>query len=268
MPEEQALAIDMSNYTGSVGTVKARNLAKAGVKRAIVQLVNERVYTHDSQIPSLLAADIEVQSYVYLWFSGGPDFMETRMNWACDQLDKYEGKVGFIWLDCEQSDRDDPPFDYVHAPVSPTIRKCIEVATERGYNVGIYTAAWWWIPGASNSTEWSDLPLWNCNYDLDPDLDPVDFGGWTVPRMEQYQGNTTLQDVPYIDLNSYIVQVIKNEQPMPENPPASPEPEPVLPNINIPPIEESKSVSGDSSSKENIIAILIRLILSLFGKKI
>lgn len=202
-----ALAIDCSNYSGEISAQQARDLYAAGVRKAVVQLVNERVLTHRQQIPVLIAAGIEVEGYVYVWFGtepGSAEWAANRVRWACDELQAAGGKP-FMWLDCEQSDHDTPPFDYVHAPTSPTIRACVAAVTEKGLQAGIYTAAWWWIPGVSNSTEFSYLPLWNANYDLDPDLDEVDFGGWRVPRMEQYRGNTTLAGVPMVDLNSFEV---------------------------------------------------------------
>lgn len=210
------LAIDLSNYTGEVTVQEARDLYAAGVRRAIVQIVHDRAFvtlgdgsrvlSHQQQIPALLAAGIEVECYVYVWFSAGEVWAADRVGWALGEASKFIGSRGFrnlMWLDCEQSDHDDPPFDYVHAPVSPTIRACVARVKGAGFQPGIYTAAWWWIPGASNSREWSDLPLWDAHYDLDPDLDPVDYGGWTVPRYSQYQGNAAIGSVGSIDLNSY-----------------------------------------------------------------
>lgn len=203
---ETALAIDCSNYSGELSAQQASDLYAAGVRKAIVQMVNERVLTHRQQIPVLLAAGIEVEGYVYVWFGtepGSAEWAAQRVGWACDELAKFPGATRRMWLDCEQSDHDTPPFDYVHAPTSPTIRACVAAVRDRGFDPGIYTAAWWWIPGVSNSTEFCDLPLWNANYDLDPDLDEVNFGGWTVPRMEQFKGSTSLARVPMVDLNSF-----------------------------------------------------------------
>jgi hypothetical protein len=197
------LAIDCSNYSGAISIQQAHNLYSDGVRKAIVQVVNPSVLTHRQQIPNLLAAKIEVEAYVYVWFSAGEAFCYNRAVWACNELVQY-AEVRKVWLDCEQSDHDTPPFDYVHAAVSPSIRQSVQAVRDRVFVPGIYTAAWWWIPGASNSQEWKDLDLWDANYDLDPDLDPVDYGGWTVPRMTQYQANTTLAGVPMLDLNAYV----------------------------------------------------------------
>ena len=47
------LAVDISNYTVNFN---AEALAEAGVKRVVVQLVNERTLSHRDQIPALIAA--------------------------------------------------------------------------------------------------------------------------------------------------------------------------------------------------------------------
>ena len=199
------LVIDCSNYSGEISAEQAKGLYAAGVREAVVQIVNEHVLTHRQQIPVLQAAGIEVSGYVYVWFSAGPEWAADRVRWAATELARYTApNQTMLWLDCEQSDHDDPPFDYIHQLTSPTIRGCIQAVEEYGFRPGIYTAAWWWFPGTSNSTEFSDLPLWNANYDLDPDIDPVDYGGWAVPKMEQYQPNTSLAGVPMIDLNSVL----------------------------------------------------------------
>lgn len=196
-----ALAIDCSNYTGPITPQQAADLHAAGVRKAIVQIVNPTILVHRDQIPALLGAGIEVEVYVYVWF---PDvaFASGRVAWACAEAAAWPS-IKMVWLDCEQSNGDTPPFDYVHAATSPTIRACVAAVETAGMSPGIYTAAWWWIPGTTNSREWAHLPLWNANYDLDPDLDPVDYGGWTVPRMEQYAGTSTLAGVTMIDLDTY-----------------------------------------------------------------
>lgn len=196
--------IDVSNYSGPITHYQAAALYNAGVRRCVVQLVNERILTHREQIPTLLDAGIEVQFYVYVWFSAGEAFMQSRIAWAAREADAYPGASKMMWLDCEQADTDNPPFDYVHLPVSPTIRASVDAVRQYGYQPGIYTAAWWWKPGAGDSHEWSDLPLWVANYDGDPTMYEAGFGGWGLPAMKQYVGDQTLANVPSVDFNSYV----------------------------------------------------------------
>lgn len=222
-----ALAIDCSNYSLPITHQQAAVLYSAGARRAVVQLVNERTLVHREQVPALLAAGIEVQFYVYVWFSAGEGFVAARVAWACREADAFPGVTKQMWLDCEQADSNDPPFDYVHLPVTPQIRAAVQAARDSGYAPGIYTAPWWWIPGASNSTEWSDLPLWHANYDGNPEIESVAYGGWGTPAMKQYAADQSLAGVPNINLNSYAQY--EYPQPVPV-----PEPEPPLPPVFVP----------------------------------
>ena len=196
------LAIDCSNYSGEITVEQARALYASGVRRAIVQIVNPDILTHRQQIPVLLACGVEVEVYVYVWFSSGEQFVRDRVAWACREAAAFP-LISRVWLDCEQSDADDPPFAYLTEPTTQIIAAAVETVEVRGFSAGIYTARWWWVPGTSDSHAFAHLPLWNANYDGDPDLDPAGYGGWNVPAMEQYQGSTTLAGVPMVDLNAY-----------------------------------------------------------------
>lgn len=188
------LAIDCSNYTTGFN---AQALAGAGVRRAVVQLVNERVLTHREQIPALLGAGIEVEAYVYQWFSGGPSFIRHRMNWALDELAFYPD-VRRVWLDCEQSGADDPPYA-IGEDATDMIRLAASLAAERGYEVGIYTAAWWWPNYVYG--DFSHLPLWLAQYDGLQDVD-CGIGNWRA-EMKQYAGIGEIAGVGGIDFNCY-----------------------------------------------------------------
>lgn len=214
-------AADLSNWSGEITPQQAHDLYEEGVRRVIVQVVNERILTHRQQIPVLIDAGLEVQAYVYVWFSGGEQFVKDRVRWACSELGAFP-RVEMVWLDCEQSTEDDPPFDYINLPTTVIIRSAVDVVARSGYRPGIYTRRDWWELGTNNSTAFKDLPLWNANYDGDPDLDPAGYGGWGIPHMEQYQGTSTLAGVPMVDLNSYDgPQPLPNGEflPEPELPP-------------------------------------------------
>lgn len=203
--EQTTLAVDISNYTGGLTPETARAMYEGGVRRAIVQFVRPDQRQYVDQISALRGAGIEVEGYVYLWFSSPIEWaVNDRVEWACAEAALLGLKR--MWLDCEQSMENDPPFDYVTQPTSPHIRAAIAKVREYRLDPGIYTAKWWWVPGVSDSREFSQagIPLWNANYDEDRDIDDADFGGWTVPLMEQFQGWGDLAGVTGIDLNSYM----------------------------------------------------------------
>ena len=192
------LAIDCSNYTTGFD---APALAAAGVRRVIVQVVNPGILTHREQIPALLKAGIEVEAYVYQWFSGGPEFIRQRMNWALDELAAYPD-VRRVWLDCEQTETDDPPYGG-GIETAEMIRLAVTLAAERGYEAGIYTAKWWGDRFLHGVTEFAVLPLWVAQYDGQPDAAIVPFGGWERAEMKQYAGIGEIAGVGGIDFNWY-----------------------------------------------------------------
>lgn len=200
------LSVDLSNYSGPVSQDQARDLFNAGVRKAIVQLVRPDINLHREQIPALVGTGIDVEAYVYVWYSAGEQFIRDRVAWACREAADFP-QIKFIWADCEQAD--DTGFDYLHADQQYVVnmtRAAIDTIGAFGYQTGIYTARWWWIPATGDSAYFSGVfPLWNANYDHDPDIDQVNYGGWSVPKMEQFHGSTTFAGVPMVDLNSYVV---------------------------------------------------------------
>lgn len=188
------IAIDCSNYTTGFD---AHALSDAGVGRVIVQLVNERIDTHIYQITNAIEAGVEVEAYVYQWFSGGHEFIRQRMEWAIEQL-SYFPEVRRIWLDCEQSQSDNPPYDGSGDTLG-MIREAMKIAEDRGFEVGIYTGAWWWSAYAGEEL---GCPLWLAQYDGIQALD-CGIGGWNA-EMKQYAGIGTIAGVNGIDFNWYV----------------------------------------------------------------
>ena len=201
------IGIDVSNYTTGFN---ARALAQVGVKRAVVQVVNERITTHREQIPALLAAGIETEAYVYQWFSGGPEFIRRRMNWALDELAVFP-EVRRVWLDCEQGEDDNPPYGGGMETIE-MIRLAITLAGERGYEVGIYSAKWFWDRYLHEVTEFSTLPLWAAQYDGRQDTSIVPFGGWERAEMKQYAGIGEIAGVGGIDFNWFELAPVISEE--------------------------------------------------------
>lgn len=201
------IAIDCSNYSTGFD---AAALAQAGVKRAVVQVVNERVLTHREQIPALLAAGIETEAYVYQWFSSGPEFIRQRLNWALDELSAFPD-VRRVWLDCEQGEDDTPPYGG-GMETAEMVRLAITIAGERGYEVGIYSAKWWFDRFLHEVTEFATLPLWAAQYDGVQDTAIVPFGGWDRAEMKQYAGVGELAGVGGIDFNWYDAATVISEE--------------------------------------------------------
>ena len=192
------LAVDLSNYTTGFDAAALRD---AGVRRAIVQVVNPGILTHREQIPALLEAGIEVEAYVYQWFSGGPEFIRQRMNWALDELAAYPD-VRRVWLDCEQGEDDTPPYGG-GMETTEMIREAVTLTGERAYEVGIYSAKGFWDRYLHGVTAFAMLPLWAAQYDGIQSTAIIPFGGWQRAEMKQYTGLNSLAGVSGIDINWY-----------------------------------------------------------------
>lgn len=197
------LAVDISNYSGTINAAQVAMLKRIGVGKVIVQLVNPGELSHRQQIPVLLAAGMAVEAYVYVWMSDLA-FITERIRWANAELWQFPA-VKFLWLDCE---------DVSDGLTPKETRDAIQRArTEALLPCGIYTAGWWWQAHTEDWTGCRDLPLWDADYDGRLALDPVAYGGWTLPVMKQYQGDATIAGIPNVDLNWYEEEDVKTHRP-------------------------------------------------------
>ena len=74
----------------------------------------------------------------------------------------------------------------------------------------IYTAKWAWTSHMNDTHIFKSYPLWDAAYDSNPDIDPVNYGGWTEAIGTQYQGTTNLYGSDF-DLNSFLDEWILGE---------------------------------------------------------
>lgn len=183
------LAVDISNYSGAITAEQAECWRQNGVRKVIVGLQSPSLAAQ--QMAVIVDAGLELEAYWYFSFSRSP-IAQAETAW-----DRCNGwPVKRLWLDFE-----DDPGDMVPSAVADWIVLAASVARSRG-PVGIYSAAWWWVPYTGNTDRLRDLPLWVAHYDYESDIDPVAFGGWTKASMEQYSGTTELCGVS-VDLDVY-----------------------------------------------------------------
>ena len=198
------LAFDCSNWTGEISFGQVLGARAAGFTRAIVNIIDPpRAYpasTWRSQVTSLLALGVEVEAYVYLYLRGDAP---GQVKWVCDNLRPLEGKVRRLWLDIEDVEDSSLTTEQRVAAV----RLSVEAAQREGYEVGIYTGAWWWNAYMPGVTEFSVLPLWPAYWDAQQTLDFVPFGGWNQAVMKQYAGTSTIPTdqgtIKNVDLSFY-----------------------------------------------------------------
>ena len=70
------------------------------------------------------------------------------------------------------------------------------VAEAGNTRVGVYTGGWYWPTYMGNTTEFSNLLLWDANYNGDTSLTSVNYGGWTTPFAHQYQSPLSVAGIP------------------------------------------------------------------------
>jgi len=183
------LAVDISNYSGTITPEQVECWRQNDIMKVIVGLQDPVIAAQ--QMSVLVDAGMEIEAYYYFLFSRSP-IAQATIAW-----DRCQGfPVKRLWLDFE-----DDPGEMQPGAVADWIALAASVAGGRG-PVGVYTAAWWWVPYTGDTDRLNHLPLWVAHYDYDPDIDNVAFGGWTEPAMEQYSGTTTLCGVT-VDLTSY-----------------------------------------------------------------
>ncbi len=190
------LAVDVSNYTGIISGRQTEALQAAGVGRVIVQIVDPPPGFPPSvfrqQIPVLLEAGFEVETYVYLWLGGNT---AVQVQEAMAKVSRWRARLGRLWLDAED----------VSVPESQTAnRVAIEAAVEAcSMPTGVYTAGWWWRPYMGDSAAFAHLPLWAAEYDGVASTRFTPFGGWSTCAMKQHVGDTSVAGVRGVDVNWY-----------------------------------------------------------------
>lgn len=204
-----SLAVDFSQYGGSLAPSTVVCWKAAGIEKAIVQYSSWTL----QQLETLAAEDMPAEMYVYLYWGLSP--------WGQTPQDRTRIALGMckrfglrrLWLDAEDSEK---PYQ------ESQLVECVRICREAGIEPGIYTGRWWWIPRTGNSQAFAHLPLWHAQYiseapgtnvNLRVDFDTFEpYGGWTRPEIWQIQNTSTLCGHS-VDLNQ-----IEADAPMPPVP--------------------------------------------------
>ncbi len=181
-------ALDCSKWGGELTSTEAACMKDAGVRLLIVGTGNPHPGGAGEwarqQAQAWLDAGGEIlDAYIYLYFAGDP---KAQVQQALVTLDGLP--VRRWWLDAE--DTESPLLTPGQRGTFLDI--ALQELDRRSLDAGIYSGRWWWIPNMGNSSEFSELPLWNSYYDGVPDEDGLPYGGWEHSAIEQYAGTTTL----------------------------------------------------------------------------
>lgn len=191
------LAVDVSNYTGPISPAQAQALRDAGVGRVVVQIVDPPPGYPPSvfrqQIPVLIDAGLEVETYVYLWLAGntGQQVRDTITK-VTPWRDRLSPR---LWLDVEDVSVPEDQDANVRA-VQTAVGAC-------SMSPGVYTAGWYWRPYMGDTAAFAHLPLWVAQYDGEASFRFAPFGGWSACAMKQHIGESSLAGLSGLDQNWY-----------------------------------------------------------------
>lgn len=194
------LGTDFSSYGGPLNYPLLDCWAAQGVRFAGPQYSTllPQFLTTLKNSPSTTGWSIE--PYVYLFWReldywGTPAERVAR----CISMIKASGAiVRRIWIDAE-----DAAAGMSAAQLLDLIGEAVNAVEAAGYEAGIYTGRWWWIPYTGNSRRFAHLALWDAYYiHRLPDFDAwLPYGGWTRPEIWQWHDTTDLCGHS-VDLNS------------------------------------------------------------------
>lgn len=212
----EQLAVDISNYQGALGQDVFERWFAEGARTVICGTDGSQAYpvVFPSQVQRARAAGLEAEAYVYLYFAGD---VVRRTNLKLDMIDGVGG-IKRVWLDCEDTSSGLAPGEIVGL-----IAAARDAVQSRGYQCGIYTGRWWWVPYAGDERGFYDLPLWLASYDGIWSLAMSPLGGWTELHRKQFTDKGALGGVSPLDLNIERAPVLEAASP--------PEPAPTAPSL-------------------------------------
>lgn len=197
------LAVDVSNYSDALTAENVEALKAADVGLVIAQAVDPPTpypptKTRD-QIQTCLDAGMPVDAYVWLWFDLDASDIQHKLS-LLDGL-----SIRQLWLDVEDTAASKYDAATCEQKVADALALCDAYSTTSGQPCGLYTGYWFWTDRRymGNTVAFASRELWDAHYDLIPDVAVgfVPYGGWTAPRVKQYQGSSALAGISGLDLN-------------------------------------------------------------------
>ena len=189
-------AIDISNWQGDLASSVFEAWKAEGIQTVICG-TDGAPPLFVPQADKAIAAGLNTEAYIYLYFGQGGA--------AYDVVGRTEGKLDLIgtvpgikrvWIDCEDTSSGLQPADIV-----ALIAGARDAVQARGYECGIYTGRWFWVPYTAGEKGFWDLDLWHADYTTGETLDMEPFGGWNVAYRHQYTDKGMAGGISPLDLN-------------------------------------------------------------------
>jgi hypothetical protein len=181
---------DISNYTGPLTDEGCADLKAAGYVGVIVQAItglDGNTYTRQ-QLEVARRNGLRLAGYVWCF----PGASEASIRGRLGMFDGFE--LEFLALDVEQAGT-------TILDVERDLKLCNAYIRDVPF---LYSGKWFFDQqGWSHLDLWADHPLWDSNYDGEPDADVGfrPYGGWTEATIKQFRGTSRIGHVDQIDLN-------------------------------------------------------------------
>lgn len=176
----------------------AEAFASAGLSRCALAMDTSGA-TYGSAL-ALAGAGIALDGYRELPLAAGAEACAS----AClDALAAFPAlsmsgvTVRRLWLTAEDDSAGQPG-----QPLIDALAAAVETCS--GYDVGIYTGAWFWPDYMLDTQQFAGLPLWDADYNGVAGLSVVTYGGWTVANARQYNSPVTVAGIG-LDLDVFGV---------------------------------------------------------------
>lgn len=225
MPDN-VVALDISNHQGDLTQDNFNKFKEVGVQTIICGTDGnlQQGVAYQRQIQMAQNAGLRTEAYIYLYHTV-PDML-ARARIKLDMIQSVGG-VEQVWMDCEDTEPLHPT--YIHNMI---VGVRAEI-TGRGYQTGIYTGRWWWVPRTGNNSEFTDLPLWLASYDgiYELDISGNPMSGWTKLHRKQLSDKAVVGGYGPLDYNIEERIVVSPPVPAPP-PPEIPVPTPTPPQVN------------------------------------
>lgn len=167
-------------------------MREQGITRVIIRVSPEQgeALRTLEQAEAVIDSEMELEGYVYLPLAESIPTFKDYLSRVFDIVKQVE--FNRLWLDCEAK----AAFD--------SVRKIwVAVGELHAASLGIYTRRNWWLQYTNEERDLRGFPLWDADYDNEPDLGNfTPYGGWTERFGKQYAEN-----VPFcgttVDLNVF-----------------------------------------------------------------
>lgn len=178
-PANQALfGVDVSFWETPLAESEMDCFWASGVRHVVVGTQDEGITRE--QLAMAISRGMTVDAYVYLYWTTD---LAAQVSEAFRRVKGFP--IGRMWLDIEQD-----PAALGSKTIIADIQQAVTACRAQGTaTCGIYTGSGFWKTFASNTTSFSDVPLWYAQYNKRTSLSdwPTEhFGGWTKPIAKQW----------------------------------------------------------------------------------